>query len=309
MYHQMEITNKKVQRIHMSEPKAEEIEELTNQLDMHEIMLNNLLDFNAEQKVERYKNNLLFVLNIPKHDENSNKYIINQIHIILGKNYIITMIKHKSGNLKGLFDYYQKKIKVGTKHTPVRFLHKILEVIYNNTIKALTNIDKEITAIQNNLVSKKHLNKKIFEDLMTQKLNLIFFKYKFQPQKEILGESQILLEKFFGPDQQKIYINDLESKLDKIIYTTALLYENIESMSDTYNAIVNIEINKLITLLTIYTVILGTINLVAGIYGMNLTLPFSENELAFFFIIGIMIAIGLSIRLLLKKRYTPTIYR
>lgn len=305
----METSNKKVQRIHLSEPTTNEIEQVINQLEMHEIMLNNLMDFNAEQKVERFKNNILFVLNIPKHDENSNRYIINQIHIVIGKNYIITMIKHKSGNLKRLFDYYQKKIKIGTKHTPIRFLHKILEVIYNNTIKALANIDKDITSIQNNLVNKKHLNKRIFEELMTQKLNLIFFKYKFQPQKDILGEAQILIEKFFWPDQQKIYINDLDSKLDKIIYTTALLYENTESMSNTYNAIVNIEINKLITLLTIYTVILWTINLIAGIYGMNLTLPFSENELMFFFILGLMVAIGISIWLLLQKRYTPTIYR
>jgi Mg2+ and Co2+ transporter CorA len=59
--------------------------------------------------------------------------------------------------------------------------------------------------------------------------------------------------------------------------------------------LMNIASNKSIAILTIFTTIVGTLNFVVWMYGMNVVLPLQENVYAFWILIGFMILIGITI--------------
>ena len=52
-----------------------------------------------------------------------------------------------------------------------------------------------------------------------------------------------------------MYFEDLEYKLEKIMNTIAVSFENIESSADTYNSLMNIKTNSMIGVLTIFAAI------------------------------------------------------
>jgi magnesium transporter len=65
-----------------------------------------------------------------------------------------------------------------------------------------------------------------------------------------------------------------------------------------------IKTNSVINVLTIFSVIIGALTLISGIYGMNVTLPGAANSHFFLVIMGIMggAAIALLIFFSKKKR-------
>jgi len=67
----------------------------------------------------------------------------------------------------------------------------------------------------------------------------------FRPHKEILDEMQSALPKFYKEDLD-VYFEDLEYKLEKIMNTIAVSFENIESLADTYNSLMTIKTNSMI---------------------------------------------------------------
>ena len=51
-----------------------------------------------------------------------------------------------------------------------------------------------------------------------------------------------------------LYIEDLDSKLDKILDNISLNYESLKSLTETYRSLIDLQTNKTLTRLTIVTV-------------------------------------------------------
>jgi len=102
-----------------------------------------------------------------------------------------------------------------------------------------------------------------------------------------LDELQNALPKFYK-EELDVYFEDLEYKLEKIMNNIAISFENTESLADTYNSLMNIKTNAMITILTIFSALTGVLTLISGIYGMNITLPGQSNTNFFPILMTIM---------------------
>lgn len=294
----------KTQRIHLNAPDLNAIHKLNELYDFHELVFEDLLELSAEQKIDVYDDHMFVVLHFPKYSTGAQKYLVNEFDIILGKNYLITISRFESSNLENFMKEFQQNILVDKKKshvTPSVLLYDIIEVMYDKTLKSLNLDGKEVFLLQETIIDSKKLTKEVIEKLMNKKLNMIFLKHNFGPQSEIMKDLGDALNKFYKSDISE-YMYDLEVKVGKINNNIAILYESLRSMTDTYNSLMNIEINRVITVLTIFTAIMWAVNLVAGIFGMNVWLPFQSYPYIFFIIIGIMVSIGCIMLFFFKRR-------
>jgi magnesium transporter len=60
--------------------------------------------------------------------------------------------------------------------------------------------------------------------------------------------------------------------------------------------------NEIMKILTLISSIILPLTFLTGLYGMNVLLPMSDNSLAFWIIIGMMVCIGLAMVFLFRKR-------
>ena len=81
--------------------------------------------------------------------------------------------------------------------------------------------------------------------MMIRRRNLVFLKHLFVPQEEIIEELQKTIEKFYN-GQLDLYFEDLQYKLDKIDNNISILTENLNSLSEIYNNLMNIRLNSVI---------------------------------------------------------------
>jgi magnesium transporter len=117
-------------------------------------------------------------------------------------------------------------------------------------------------------------------------------KHLIAPHSEILGELQVATVNFYEGDLD-VYFEDLQYKTDKILSLVSIIKENTESLFDVSNTLTALKTNKVISLLTIFTVVLGVLTWLSGMYGMNVDLPFQEYPWAFTLLCFLMIGIAL----------------
>ena len=120
-------------------------------------------------------------------------------------------------------------------------------------------------------------------------------------QKEILDEIQGVCEWFYEWDLD-VYFVDLQSKLDKIINTNLLLYETIQSLTDTYDAMLNLQTNSIIRMLTVFTALTWIMTFISWFYGMNIALPFMWNKYIWLYIMLVMVSIVVLTLLYFKRK-------
>ena len=292
--------------IHLFEPQKDEITDLVKKYDFHELIEEDLLELTNQEKIDIYEEYMFIVVNFPKYNTEIKKYFLNEFSIILGKNIIVTMTKFDTSHIKSIIEKYSEELKTREsdedfKSSPYYILYKILDAMYDKSIKMLTQSSKDVVNLEEQLFISNKLEKILLEHLTIKKRNIVSLKHTFNPHREILKELQNTLPTLYKEDLE-VYFEDLEYKFDKIINTISVSFENIESLADTYNSLMNIKTNSMIGVLTIFSAITWVLTLISWIYGMNITLPGQSNLNFFPILMGGMLVVCLTLLWIFKKK-------
>ncbi|MFH1401949.1 MAG: CorA family divalent cation transporter, partial [Parcubacteria group bacterium] len=155
------------------------------------------------------------------------------------------------------------------------------------------------------------IEKEIFigdEEKMVKKISylkrkIISFWRAIDPQKEIFYSLKTIGLDFFGKDC-RYHFSDLFRINQRIGNSLKTYKETIESLEETIHNMINIKRTDIIKILTVFSVILMPLTLLASMWGMNTTLlPFRQFSFDFLIIMGLMaiILIGMLIYFKLKK--------
>lgn len=296
----------KITWIHFENPKKSELLEIWEEYNLHEIIIDDIVEYWVQDKIDTYDNHIFMIFHFPKYDEKQKRYISNEFSVIFWKNFIITITSHKTNHIEKIKEEYIAETKdlddpEKYKISPYYILYKIIDVMFDKTLKLLNSNNKDIMYLEEEIFSNKWLNKKLLEELMIKRRNLVFLKHLFIPQNELITELQKTIEKFYEW-RLDLYFEDLLYKLDKIENQINILTKNVSSLSEIYNSLMNIKLNSIIQTLTVLTIIIWTWTLIAWIYWMNIDLPIQNSPYAFHIITWIMIIISLILFVIFKKK-------
>ncbi len=85
-------------RIHYSAPSKEDISFIQKEYDFHELIIEDMLELSGENKVEYYEdeNIVSLLINYPKYNTQSEKYIHNSCVIVVSEKYVLSVSKYSS---------------------------------------------------------------------------------------------------------------------------------------------------------------------------------------------------------------------
>lgn len=299
---------------HVSEPTQHEINTLDKKYNFHELIMEDLLELSGENKVDYYPDDWIvsITLNFPKYKPRMKKYLLNSFVIIIWKDFLISFSRFHSKSLEALIkkmssnNQYVQDFNVVNTFDAV---YEIIDAMYEKTVVWLKKARKEVLDLQEKIIYSKKLQKDYIEKLMTKKVNMVILKHTFIPQKELLFELKKYVIKLLDLSTTEadswdinLYIDDLDSKLDKIVNNISIMSETIGSLTDTYNALMNIQTNNIITILTIFTAATWIMAVIVWAYWMNVLLPFWDSPHAFTIILGFMASLFIWIVLWFRKR-------
>ena len=280
-------------RIHLVDPDKKQIEKLVDKYDLHEIIEQDFLDFTTQDKIDVYDGCIFLVLRFPKFNTRTRKHFANHMHAILWKNFIITVTSHITNNIEKIQKQCHEEISQAEddekfKLSPYYILYKIIDAMYDKVLNWMNKFSQDLVKIEDSALDKNSLTQETLSELLIKKRSAVLMKHIITPHSEILTELQTATIKFYKWDLD-VYFEDLLYKTDKILSLVSIAHENTESLFDVSDTLTTIRTNKIISILTIFTVLLWVLTRISGLYWMNVDLPAQSVIWIFWRLLGWMI--------------------
>jgi magnesium transporter len=290
---------------HMVNPANKDIASIVEKYNLHEIIEQDLIDFTTQDKIDVYDDCIFLVMRFPKYNEKAKKHFANTMHAVLGKNFVFTITSHMTNNIQKIQDTYRAELAEEDaedfKLSPYYILYKIIDAMYDKALVGLGKFARDLVRIEDAASDSNTVNEELLLELMMKKRNAILMRHIIAPHSEILGELQTATVNFYEGDLD-VYFEDLLYKTDKILSLISIARENTESLFDISGTMAQLKTTKVISILTIYTVVLGILTWLSGMYGMNVNLPFDDSPMAFTGICFVMTVIIVGTMLYFRKK-------
>ena len=288
--------------IELQRPNKEDIDWLEKKFQLHPLVLKELLPPLDYPKVENFGDYLFLVLFYPFFDKESQETIPLELDIIVGKDYIITNHYQSIVPLKAIFDkcnIFEELRQKFTDEGPAELLYRIINEILLACFPKLSNIKEKIDKAEKKIFAGQY--KKAVKEIAFTERDIIGFQKIMEPQKLVLEKLPQEISKLFGKKPLP-YFHTLLGSYERIQTILKTHHDTLISLASTNQSLLSTRTNEIIKLLTIFSVIVFPLTLLAAIFGMNTQyLPLVGKPGDFWIITGIM-AVGVIFMIWFFKR-------
>jgi magnesium transporter len=296
-----EIVKPKIRWIKISGLRdLEKIEKLGNLMEIHPLVLEDIVNTNQRPKYEDYKDYLFIVLDMIQWDDDGDEFIFEQISIIIGPNFIISVEEHNTDLFKPILE------RITTPKGRVRSLgtdylaYTLVDVIIDHYFLTQELLETYIEEIEDNLVEKPE--KEVLQTIYQVKRSVIDLQKAIWPMRDVINSFQREDSELVN-DYLQIYLRDLYDHIYRINDSIQNYREIITGMLDLYLSSVSNKMNDIMKVLTIISTIFIPLSFLAGFYGMNfIYMPELASPIAYPLLISIMISTALLMIIYFRKR-------
>lgn len=268
-----------------------EIEEVLESFNFHELDVEAVMEANQRARIDSYDSYMFLTLHFPKYNTIKKIYELNEFHIFLGKNFLITLRDFPGKHIDEIYEKYEKKWdddEYDIDASSGLILYELIQEMLEKMFRVTLNVRRDIARLETQVFQKS--SAPLVRNILIKKRNIIVLKHMFKPQMSVLIGLENHMKRLFD-DEIEAYFEDLEDKLQKIITDIAVLEEQIESVEDAFKSMIDIQTNSIIKFLTIFSTFMLPLTLITSFYGMNITLPFQDDPYVAYASMGISIAI------------------
>ncbi len=276
------------------------IEDLGKKFHLDSLLLEDVVNTNQRPKVEEFGDKLFAVLKMITYNNENNSLKLEQISIVLGKNFVITFQERKNS----FFEPIKKRIK--EKRKKIRssesdyLFYAVIDTIIDNYFSVLENIGEQIEIIEIELIN--NFNNKLINLIYGLKREILLLRKSIWPLREIISNLERNELKLIKKETLN-YMRDVYDHTIQIIDTVETFREMLSGMLDLYISISGNKMNEVMKVLTIIATIFIPLTFIAGVYGMNFEhIPELSYKFAYPLFWTITILIGLLMTLYFKKK-------
>ena len=277
----------------------DDLQKIGDCFKLHPLIMEDILSTDQRPKMDEWPNLLYLTLRMLNFNETANEIDTEQLNLIIGSNYVITL--HESDT--NLFDALKSRIKSG--QTRIRksgadyLAYAILDLIVDNYFVILERFGETIEDLEEELVTNPV--PRTLAGLHRLKRDMIILRKSVWPLREVLSK----LERRESPlikDSTGIYFKDVYDHVIQIIDTIESYRDMLSGMLDIYLSSVSNRLNEIMKVLTIIATIFIPLTFVAGVYGMNFKyMPELEWHYGYYLVLSFMALVS-GIMLLFFKR-------
>ena len=276
------------------------IEEIGKLFNLHSLILEDIVDTDQRPKIKDFRDYIFIILKMLYCDKKSNEMKVEQVSLILGKNYVISF-QEREGDV---FDFIRDRIrnnigrirKLGADY----LVYSLMDAIVDNYFTIIEKLDEEIENLEDRVISQP--NPANVQAIHKLKRDLIFLRKSVLPLREVIsilerGESPLVLE------STNLYLRDVYGHTIQVMDTVESLRDIISGILDIYLSSINTRMNEIMKVLTIIATIFIPLTFITGIYGMNFQyMPEIKWFWGYPLILSVMLIIGIVMVIFFKRK-------
>ncbi len=275
--------------VHVTAPDQEVAMEHAERFGWHPLDVEDILSKRQRPKVDDYPDYLFAVLHFPWYDSSVQRLNAAELDIVLGPDYLVTMPNVPLLPVDRLFnrcaedeEFRNELFAKGSG----RLLYEVLDDLFDYCFPILDKIAHKLDKIEDDIHEVR--SEELVRDISNVKQEIISYRKIMKPQRPTLRVLERKVERFL-PEDLELYFDDIVDASERIWDVLDNYKEVVEALEDTNESVIAHRHNDVLRVLTVFSVILLPLTLIASVFGMNVAYPGEGTHAAFWVIIAIMV--------------------
>jgi magnesium transporter len=276
--------------IHVDQPGPLEAAMLADRFGFHELDVEDILSKRQRPKIDEYESYLFIVLHFPFYDKTVQRLNAAELDIFIGPDFLITLPNVELLPVTYLFrrceEDPERRDELFSKGSGYLLYH-VLDDLFDYCFPILDKIGWKLDAIEDDLFQGR--SDDVVRDISDAKQEIIAYRKIIKPERSTLRLLERHVERFL-PEELELYFDDIVDASERIWDLLDNYKEVVEALEDTNESVISHRQNRVLQILTIFSVVILPLTLISGIFGMNVDFPGYGTHTAFWVIVGVMAA-------------------
>lgn len=279
---------------------AAEIEALGELFSFHDLAIEDARKRQQRPKIDTYGDHLFVVLYALDPPDETQRQPTRELSMFITANVVVTFHRHDIAELDEAASRWAEHCLGKLPETVAMLAYTICDSIVDGYFPVLDEVGDRIEDLERAMFDRGDTG--TLEQVFRMKRQLLEIRRVIAPTRDVFNAFTRRELPAMGETSLAYY----QDVYDHVIRTTETIdaYRDIlSSVIDVHLTLVSNRLNQTLRTLTVASIILMSLALIAGIYGMNFHLtPSGDWTYGFEFAIGSMVVVGLALVLVFKRR-------
>jgi magnesium transporter len=279
-------------------PGEAEAEFLRHELGLHPLAVEDCLRGRQRPKLDRYPGYFFLVMYATSVNLQRGRMAMHELHVFLGSSFLITVHEHDATEIAEVVASWRAR--------PERFrdagavAHGLLDAVIDNYFPILEHFSERLAELEEEVFTESP--ERYIQKAIHLRHEMVLLRRVLAPERDVLSSLVRRDLPFLRPELIP-YFQDVH---DHVLRVT----EEIDAFRELLNGLIEIQatnssrqLNQTMQTLTVWAIILMSMALVAGIYGMNFAvMPELRWPFGYYAALSFMAAIGLVLLLVFRRK-------
>lgn len=277
---------------HVVSPTDEEVAELVSMYALDEAVIEDARDFFEVPRMERTKGATYFFTRYP-YNEQKEDVDTAPLLIVMGESFVLTVAQREVPQFKR---FIEGKTEIHTTQKTKTFI-QLMTTLTDSFERKLVSLRR---SVHRDRAQLRRIGNKEIE-------RFVNYEHELNDIISAIVPTNAWLQQVTSGNFMQLYNEDVELMEDLMIANSQLVdsartvLRTIQNVRSATEAILANNLNATIKTLTVLTILLTIPTIVASLYGMNVHLPFMDQDYAFWSILLLILLVVTSAVLYFKK--------
>lgn len=277
--------------VDLSAPTAEEIRVLSDVFHFHELSVEDALSEIHHPKVESYGDYLYLILHGIDFREAEHCFRTQDVDFFVGEQFLVTVhpgISRTLTEMRGVCSRNHRALGEG----PVALMHRIVDAMVDHYRPEIERLSERLDKLETEIFERP--DARLAKQILDFKSDVSSLRRVVLPQRDAVA--RLARREFPMISEALSYrFRDVHDHLVRLVDEAMFFQDRVTSLLDAHLSQVSNQLNSVMKVLTTIATIFMPLTFIAGLWGMNVTLPvLPGGEVAqFWWMTALMVALGL----------------
>jgi len=269
----------------------------------HRLAIENAVELSNHPRIDDYGDYLYLVVHgvVPTHRgglAGESRIQLLELDAFLGRTFLVTYhaateysiesVRKKCGAVESLMG-----------RGPDRVLAEVLDSLAEEYVTLMESLDDEIDALEDRLF--KGASKPALREIFSLKKDVLKLRRVVNPQREVLNRLARSEHKAVSKEET-VYFRDVYDHIYRVAEMLESFRDVLSGAMEVYLTVVSNRTNEIMKVLTVFSIILMSASLIAGLYGMNVPIPGGGSKSSFWLLLVSMVGLSGVLLVFFKRR-------
>lgn len=250
--------------IDVASPGQKEAEFMRDTLHFHPLAVEDCIRGRQRPKLDRYPGYYFLVLYSASINPDRNRMALHEVHIFLGRRYIVTVHDHKIGEFGEVLARWRSSPE--SFRTVGAIGHAIIDTLVDDYFPVLDHFAERVEEIEMEAFGGQ--TRAGLDEVLSLRRELTLFRKVVGPERDLLG-TLVRRDLPFLSSDLMLYFQDVHDHILRVVEEVDTLRDLMAGAIEAQLSLASNSLNVTMRVMAAWSIILMAMAWIAGLYGMN----------------------------------------